>query len=47
MCHPPATEMQSAENFKLFSVLPRAAQSISQHPLISCHFPKPNIKFPL
>lgn len=29
------------------SVLPRAAQSISQYPLISCHFPKPNIKFPL
>lgn len=28
------------------SALPRATQSVSQYPLISCHFPKPNIKFP-
>lgn len=30
----------------MLSVIPRAVQSLSQYPLISCHFPKPNIKFP-
>lgn len=37
---------QSTETSKMFFVIPRAVQSLSRYPLISCHFPKPNIKFP-
>lgn len=39
-------KVQSSETFKMFFVIPRAVQSLSRYPLISCYFPKPNIKFP-
>lgn len=37
---------QSTETSKMFFVIPRAVQSLSWYPLISCHFPKASIKFP-
>lgn len=39
-------KVPSSETFKMFFVIPRAVQSLSRYPLISCYFPKPNIKFP-
>jgi hypothetical protein len=33
-------------NFQNISIITIEAYSISQYPLTSCHFPKPNIHFP-